>query len=264
MNGPIHFYKYQGTGNDFVILDGYDVEAPILSENQISAICDRRFGVGADGLIIITKVPGYDFQMIYFNADGRESTMCGNGGRCAVLFAWHRKWISAKTRFIAIDGPHDGKVHADGRISLGMRDVNLIEVHESGLFLDTGSPHLVCFQTDVNELNVQVTGAQIRKSPPFAQTGVNVNFAEELAPGTLFARTYERGVEAETLSCGTGVTAVALAYAHNQTEPHDQITVETPGGQLSVSFQKTDEGYKEIWLTGPAEAVFEGTIHKPC
>jgi diaminopimelate epimerase len=260
MGIDLHFHKYQGTGNDFIMIDGYDQLAPLLTQKQVAALCDRRFGIGADGLIILVKAPGYDFKMLYYNSDGRESTMCGNGGRCAVRFAFHKKWITAKTHFIAIDGPHDAMVHADDLVSLGMKDVAAIHQKEAGLFLDTGSPHLVCFKPEVHSLNVDVEGGQIRNSPEWKREGVNVNFVEVKAGDQLFVRTFERGVEGETYSCGTGVTAAALAHAWHNSPEVTTIGIETPGGTLSVSFTRSDEGFKNILLTGPAKAVFQGQL----
>lgn len=253
------FFKYQGTGNDFILIDNR-LQTFQASADQIAFLCHRRFGIGADGLICLEHGPeGFDFQMVYYNADGHESSMCGNGGRCLVQFAHDLGIIATQTRFLAIDGPHDATVTPEV-ISLKMMDV--VDIHEetTHFFLQTGSPHYVAFVPDVTSYAVAASGASIRYAPEWvAKGGTNVNFVECKSDQTLFVRTYERGVEDETLSCGTGVTACALATHLAKGWP-SPIQIQTLGGTLSVAFAKSPSGFHEIYLTGPAKQVFSGTI----
>jgi len=256
----VEFYKYQGTGNDFVILDNRENEYPDLTTKQIKLICNRHFGVGADGLMMLGKKEGYDFEMVYYNSDGNESTMCGNGGRCLVKFASHRGIFRSSYHFIAIDGEHMAEIDSDGTVSLQMQNVNEVSYHNSYAVVNTGSPHFVKFATEVEDIDVVETGHEIRYSKEFAPSGLNVNFVESLSEDSIFVRTYERGVEDETLSCGTGVTAAALLSAHNE-NGFNTVLVKTPGGQLSVEFDKiNDQHFENIWLCGPAEFVFKGEL----
>lgn len=271
------FFKYQGTGNDFVMIDNRDGHFLATTE-RVAAWCDRRFGIGADGLICLERAEGYDFKMVYFNADGRESTMCGNGGRCLVAFAARLGVITHEAHFVAIDGPHRATYDADtGWVSLQMNASDRIEAHGADCVLDTGSPHYVQFVPDVEAVDVYAAGRAIRYSEAFAANGVNVNFVQALPVGIAVA-TYERGVEAETYSCGTGVTAAVLAYLSRQSEPQTAewqhspkggsidlaatrtIPVRTRGGALSVTVKPTADGTHEVWLNGPAALVFEGKI----
>ena len=256
----IEFYKYHGTGNDFVILDNREDQYNGLSVKQIKHICDRHFGIGADGLMLLSKKEGYDFDMIYYNADGNESSMCGNGGRCLVKFANERGINKSTYHFTAIDGPHEAEMDMEENVRLKMQDVNKVEQHSSYALLDTGSPHFVKFASDVKNIDVVETGREIRYSKAFAKEGVNVNFVESVDEDGIYVRTYERGVENETLSCGTGVTAAALMSAHNE-NGFNRVEVKTPGGRLSVEYIKVDDQHFEsIWLCGPAEFVFKGEI----
>ena len=256
----IEFYKYQGTGNDFIILDNYNRIAPILNSSQIKKLCDRNFGIGADGLMMLSKKEGYDFEMIYFNADGNESSMCGNGGRCLVKFAYDRGVHKSMYLFIATDGEHEAEIDTDGTVSLKMKDVTAVEHHIHHSIVNTGSPHFIKFTEDVQNVDVVNTGREIRNSNTFAKEGINVNFVETINEDTIYVRTYERGVENETLSCGTGVTAAALLSAHNQ-NGFNNVNIKTLGGRLSVEFCKIDDQhFTEIWLCGPAEFVFSGQI----
>ena len=256
----VNFYKYQGTGNDFVILDNFNSDAPALSTAQIKFICDRNFGVGADGLMLLSKKDGYDFEMIYYNADGNQSSMCGNGGRCLVKFAYHRGIHKTTYNFIAIDGEHEAEIDEDGTVSLKMQSVSKVDYHTHHTILNTGSPHFIKFTENVEQLNVAAAGNEIRYSDAFEKDGINVNFVEILDEDTIYVRTYERGVENETLSCGTGVTAAALISAHNQ-NGFNTVDVKTKGGKLSVEFTKTDDQhFEDIWLCGPAAFVFTGEI----
>ncbi len=255
----IHFYKYQGTGNDFVILDNRNGAYNSLTTSQIEHLCDRRFGIGADGLMMLENDPAYDFRMKYYNSDGREGSMCGNGGRCLTAFARDMGVGKKEVRFIAVDGPHEASFRDNGWVNLKMQDVDWMEVGNMYFFLNTGSPHFVKFVTDVQEVDVYTQGREIRYNERFAAEGTNVNFVQELDNG-IFVRTYERGVEDETYSCGTGVTAAALTSAPAE-EGDYTIPVETIGGQLEVRLTRTGErSFSGIWLCGPATPVFEGNI----
>jgi len=257
----IEFFKYHGTGNDFVIIDNYHQTAPALSAQQIKLICDRHFGIGADGLMLLGKKDGYDFEMVYYNADGNQSTMCGNGGRCLVKFAHHSGIHKTLYKFLAIDGEHEAEIDIDGTVSLKMKDVNEVEYHTHYTIIQTGSPHFVKFTENVANVDVVTTGSEIRHSHTFEAEGINVNFVETVNEDTIFVRTYERGVENETLSCGTGVTAAALLSAHND-NGFNTVDVKTPGGRLSVEFNKVDDQhFEDIWLCGPAELVFKGEMN---
>jgi diaminopimelate epimerase len=257
----IYFYKYQGTGNDFVILDNRGKTYSGLQTKQIELICNRRFGIGADGLMLLNEKEGFDFEMKYYNADGRESSMCGNGGRCLVKFAYHLGLRKNTYRFTAFDGEHEAEIDdTDGIVSLKMKDVNEVKEHRGDYILNTGSPHYVKVDDDVMSLDVYQKGKDIRYSSNFSQEGINVNFVERVGDDEIMVRTYERGVEDETLSCGTGVTASALVSYHNDVG-FNNVTVITKGGSLTVEFDRLDEGiYKDIWLCGPAEKVFEGKM----
>ena len=256
----IEFYKYQGTGNDFVIVDNRSNEYANLTSKQVKHICDRNFGVGADGLMLLGKKEGYDFEMIYYNSDGNQSTMCGNGGRCLVQFAYHRGIKRSTYNFIAIDGDHKAEIDGDGTVSLQMQNVDLVNYQNSYAIINTGSPHFVKFDNKVKNIDVPTRGHEIRYSKEFAEKGINVNFVESTGEDSIFVRTYERGVENETLSCGTGVTAAALLSAHNE-KGFNTVRVKTLGGNLSVEFNKIDDQhFDNIWLCGPAELVYTGVI----
>ena len=256
----IDFFKYQGTGNDFVILENRDNKYDNLTDNQIRKICNRRFGVGADGLMLLWNDEVYDFKMVYFNADGNESTMCGNGGRCLVKFAKNHGMYKITYRFTAKDGMHEAEIDMHDIVRLKMNDVNEVELHPSYAILNTGSPHFVKFSSNVEDIDVVTTGREIRNSSRFEKEGINVNFVVATDEDQIFVRTYERGVEDETLSCGTGVTAAALVTAHNA-RGFNRVEVKTRGGNLSVEYNKVDDDHFEnIWLCGPAEFVYSGTI----
>lgn len=256
----IRFHKYQGTGNDFVLVDDRENRFPEHDKKLIERICDRHFGIGADGLMLLRNEPGYDFRMVYFNSDGAQSSMCGNGGRCICRFAVDLGIVKAsEIKFIAVDGPHHAFIN-DDHVQLKMRDVQQATLTGSDYFLDTGSPHVVRFMSDVSALNVYAAGREVRYSPTFAEVGTNVNFVEVMGQN-LFVRTYERGVENETLSCGTGVTAAALAASlHGMAPESGSIAVETPGGSLQVHYHRRNGGFDDIWLEGPARFVFQGEI----
>lgn len=255
----IEFYKYQGTGNDFIILDNRTGNFTQLSSVEIAFLCDRRFGIGADGLMLLQTREGYDFEMIYYNADGAEGSMCGNGGRCLVAFAKQMNVIDQSARFLATDGFHEASITDKNWVELKMKDVTAVEINDGYSILNTGSPHYIRWENEVENTDVFSEGKRIRYSPPFAKDGINVNFVQ-VHSSHLSVRTYERGVEAETLSCGTGVTAAALAASSNITGPQQQKVV-TPGGELNVKFNKhSDTSFDNIWLCGPAKFVFSGTI----
>jgi len=256
----IEFQKYQGTGNDFVIMDNRDKAYDSLTKDQVRFLCDRRFGIGGDGLMLLNLHPNYDFEMKYYNSDGRESSMCGNGGRCLIKFAYDKGIHKSTYKFLAIDGDHEGSIDTDGTVALKMNDVHDVRYDHGNYILDTGSPHFVNLTTDVMHLDVYKKGREIRYSKEFEKDGINVNFVEQMDEADkIIVRTYERGVEDETFSCGTGVTAAALVCFHNDSG-FNRVEVRTKGGLLSVEFDKTGNSYTDIWLNGPALKVFEGKI----
>lgn len=256
----IPFQKYQGTGNDFIIIDNRSGTYDNITESQVRHLCDRHFGIGADGLMLFNLKPGYDFEMKYYNADGRESSMCGNGGRCIIRFAIDLGIHQFTYRFWAPDGEHEAEIDNHNKIRLKMHDVKQIEDHDNYIIINTGSPHFVKFANDVMNIDVVETGRDIRNSKSFQKEGINVNFVESTGEDSILVRTYERGVEDETLSCGTGVTAAALVSAHNS-RGFNRVEVTTPGGNLSVEFTKlSDSEFENIWLCGPAEFVFRGEV----
>lgn len=255
----IHFYKYQGTGNDFILVDNRD-ERLQLSQEQIAYMCNRRFGIGADGLMELKTSAGYDFKMVYYNADGNEGSMCGNGGRCLVKFAHYVGIHKSEFKFIATDGDHYASIETNGWVRLKMQDVNEIDHNTGYELLNTGSPHFVKTVEELKEFPVVAEGRSIRNSDKFKKEGVNVNFVESISESTIFVRTYERGVEDETLSCGTGVTAAALVNAHND-RGFNHVDIKTLGGKLYVEFNRVDDdSFQDIWLAGPATKVFDGFI----
>ena len=257
----IPFFKYQGTGNDFVMVDQREKKYIHKKDTSlINKICDRRFGIGADGLILLENYKGYDFRMVYFNADGRESSMFGNGGRCIVAFANHLGIVKSKCHFLAIDGPHEALIKKDNWIELKMSDVKDIEIGEDYFLMNTGSPHYVVFVEDIDDINVFENGRAIRYSSRFKKEGVNVNFVER-TKDNIIVTTYERGVEDETLSCGTGVTAAAIAnFLKNPNRRKKQNTpIKSKGGNLAVRFElNREKEASNIWLCGKAERVFNG------
>ncbi len=258
----VNFHKYQGNGNDFIIIDG-DSPAADLSSGQIRVLCDRRFGIGADGLIVIRLHDDADFEMVYYNADGHEASMCGNGGRCAAAYAFSKGLAGRSSSFIAYDGKHEGTIHGEevkGKVydvSISMADVSGVEKDENFYILDTGSPHYVEFVDKVAEIDVVAEGRKTRNSYRFFPDGTNVNFVE-ISGDRIFVRTFERGVEDETLSCGTGVTASAIA-AYLETG-NKGFQIHTTGGDFRVGFEEQKGVFKSIWLRGPAELVFTGTV----
>ncbi len=254
----IVFYKYQGTGNDFVMVDNRSSFFPKANVALIAHLCDRRFGIGADGLILLEKDVQSDFRMVYYNSDGKESTMCGNGGRCIVSFANFLAIIGNETTFLAIDGLHHATINSD-IVHLKMKDVVGIKTKPNATFMDTGSPHHVQMVSNLPKLNVVKEGGKLRYGL-YGKVGSNINFVEENTDGEFAVRTYERGVEDETLSCGTGVTAVALAMHSLGATKKSKVKVNVLGGKLEVTFVPTSKGYENIYLIGEAKQVFKGEL----
>lgn len=252
------FYKYQGTGNDFVMIDNRNNVFPKNNTQLVASLCDRKFGIGADGLILLENDSQTDFKMVYYNSDGNTSTMCGNGGRCLVAFAKYLGVISDEATFIAVDGLHHATVDGDV-VSLQMQNVKEVKVNSDFLFLDTGSPHHVQLVEDVEEVDVPTEGAKLRYGL-YGENGSNINFVTSNGRDSFNVRTYERGVEDETLSCGTGVTAVALAMHKIGKVSGNKVAIKTLGGNLNVHFDNNDNGYHNIHLIGPAKQVFKGEI----
>jgi diaminopimelate epimerase len=257
----IEFHKYQGTGNDFILLDNRENMYSGLTAKQVHFLCSRRFGIGADGLIMLNNKANFDFEMKYFNADGNQGSLCGNGARCLLKFASILGIKKDKYNFSAADGIHEAEIDLNGEVRLKMKDVKGVEFSYTHYILDTGSPHYVKHIRDAMQVDVVNEGRAIRNSKEFEEEGINVNFVETLNDDTIYVRTYERGVEDETLSCGTGVVASALISAHND-NGFNRVEVKTSGGKLSVEFDKVSEKeFKNIWLSGPAELVYEGEIN---
>jgi diaminopimelate epimerase len=254
----LEFYKYHGTGNDFILLDETK-SIHQLSSNQIALLCHRHFGIGADGLIQLRKKETYDFEMVYYNSDGKTSSMCGNGGRCISQFAKDLGLINNEAHFIAIDGEHQSIFTPNG-IELQMINTVLPDKIGTDYTINTGSPHYIQFVNDINNFDVFSQGKALRNSAAFQEKGVNVNFVEAINDHTIFVRTYERGVENETLSCGTGVTAAAITYAFLQNTKLDSVDVKTLGGHLKVKFERNSSGFQNVWLCGPAIKTFKGVF----
>ncbi len=253
----LQFFKYQGTGNDFVVVDNRLDFFPKDDLKLISKLCDRRFGIGGDGLILLENDTASDFRMVYYNADGSKS-MCGNGGRCAVAFAHYLGIIGTETTFNAIDGLHFATLEGD-IVNLKMNNVTDIKEKPAYSFLDTGSPHHVQLVENLEGLNVKIEGAKLRYGI-YGKSGSNINFVEPSEDQSFNVRTYERGVEDETLSCGTGVTAVAIAMHKQGKTASNQVDINTPGGKLAISFEQQNGSYTDIYLKGPAKLVFKGEV----
>ncbi|CAN1497413.1 DapF Diaminopimelate epimerase [Flavobacteriaceae bacterium] len=257
----INFYKYEGTGNDFVIIDNRNEIFPRDNNKLIAHLCDRRFGIGGDGLILLEKDNETDFKMVYFNSNGDQSTMCGNGGRCLMAFANKLQIIDKSASFMAIDGLHYATISENGIVSLQMKNVDSVANSTDYVFLNTGSPHHVQLVSDLKNINVKENGAAIRYSDLYGNAGSNVNFVEQINSDTFSIRTYERGVEDETLSCGTGATAVAIAMKTIGKTTSNAIKINVEGGKLEVSFDNNDGKFTNVFLKGPATFVFEGKIN---
>jgi diaminopimelate epimerase len=256
----ILFNKYEGTGNDFIIIDNRDGYIKHKEHKNIAFLCDRRFGIGADGLILVEKRDGYDFEMVFFNSDGFPATMCGNGARCISDFVMKTITGKRNLKFLAADGPHTATPVGD-LIDVSINDVKGIRTTLNGISLNTGVPHLVCFEKDIEKKDIITFARPLRYSPLFSPEGTNVNLVEVKSEG-LFVRTYERGVEDETFSCGTGVTASAIAAVASGRIENPDINIIVKGGKLNVKFTFTGDGAKDIHLTGPATFVYAGEIEK--
>jgi diaminopimelate epimerase len=255
------FFKYQGAGNDFILIDNRDLRFNHQEPKLLQKLCDRRFGIGADGLMCLELINGFDFKMVYYNADGMPSSMCGNGGRCIVAFAKFLGLINLETNFLAVDGPHYAKISESGEwVSLQMIDVEQVNRDADAYVLNTGSPHYVKFDTEVADKNVFDEGRVIRYNETYNREGININFVEDKTD-YLFVRTYERGVEDETYACGTGVTAVALAnaVAKNLMGEHE-TAIKVLGGDINIRFNYDGKKFTNIFLEGPAVQVFTGKI----
>jgi diaminopimelate epimerase len=254
----INFTKYQGAGNDFILIDNRDKSFPV-DYKIIEQLCHRRFGIGADGLMLLEDENDYDFRMRYFNSDGKEASMCGNGGRCIVAFAQQIGIINNDTKFIAVDGEHIAEIKEKG-VKLKMQDVSNIETGDNYFFMDTGSPHFVKFIESHENFDTYKEGYDIRYNDRFKEVGTNVNFVSYLSEGLINVSTYERGVEDETYACGTGCVASALSTAIKDNKTSGSYNIKTKGGDIIVYFRKDQEGFKEIYLEGPAKKVFEGSL----
>jgi diaminopimelate epimerase len=254
------FSKYQGTGNDFIMIDNRDEIFPKNKVQLIEKLCNRRFGIGADGLILLENDPKSDFKMVYYNSDGNQSSMCGNGGRCLVAFAKKLGIIRDETTFIATDGLHFAKINDKNYVSLQMIDVEQVKTTSDYSFLDTGSPHHVEMVDNLKELDVKTKGATIRYSELYGNAGSNVNFVKQIDAESFAIRTYERGVEDETLSCGTGATAAAIAMYTSEKTNQTEVNIDVEGGKLKISFTEDNGKFTDVFLNGPAEFVFEGTV----
>ncbi len=257
---PLEFYKYQGTGNDFVMIDNRSGFFPKENFKLVARLCDRRFGIGADGLILLENDSETDFKMVYYNSDGNLSSMCGNGGRCLVAFAKQMNVVENSCSFIATDGLHHASIANDGIVSLQMIDVTTIKIESDYTFMNTGSPHHVQMVDDLEQYNVKENGATLRYSSLYGKEGSNINFVNKINENTFSLRTYERGVEDETLACGTGATAVAIAMNATGQTTASTIKLNVEGGKLAVSFDENNGKYTNVFLIGPAEFVFKGEI----
>jgi len=258
----ISFYKYQGAGNDFILIDNRQLAVNHNDPAMIARLCDRRFGIGGDGIMFLQNKEGFDFEMVYYNSDGQPSSMCGNGGRCIVAFAKFLGVIDSDTEFLAVDGPHHAKISATGDwVSLHMIDVDTVTRDGGDYVLNTGSPHYVQLtEGDLAGKDVFADGRAIRYNDNYKAKGININFVEPATEG-YFVRTYERGVEDETYACGTGVTAVALAMAqHNNQTGNITTPIKVLGGNLNIRFNYDGVKYTDIYLEGPAVQVFAGTV----
>lgn len=256
------FHKYQGAGNDFVVIDNRNQLFDRGDVELVNRLCDRRFGIGGDGLMLLQEAEGYDFEMVYFNADGREGSMCGNGGRCIVAFARDLGIIDRSTDFLAVDGPHHAEIDGARKwVSLQMIDVDAIGRDGDAYVLDTGSPHYVTLvDRPLADFPVAEEGRRIRNNTTYKKEGINVNFVEAEGDG-YYMRTYERGVEDETLACGTGATAVALAMAvHEGKDGSLAVPIRVAGGNLVIRFDKDGSRFSRVFLEGPATFVFKGEV----
>ena len=256
----LKFDKYQGAGNDFIILNNFDGLFSKLIVHQFREMCDRHNGIGADGIILLKPANNVDFEMEYYNSDGKLSSLCGNGARCAVLYAYKNKSIGEKTKFRAIDGIHEAWIKSSEKVKIQINEIKKILKHKESFVINTGSPHYVQIMDNISDLNVKKKGSEIRYSKDFIPEGINVNFLQKRNNSNFLIRTYERGVEDETLACGTGAVAAAIVM-HNigETSGKTNLKIETLGGSLNVNFDYQNSVYKNIFLEGPANYVFSGT-----
>jgi diaminopimelate epimerase len=255
----LQFYKYQGAGNDFILIDNRKLNFERSNTGLVAKLCDRRFGIGADGLMLLQSQAESDFEMIYYNADGFEGSLCGNGGRCIVAFASFLGIIGNRTKFMAVDGLHEAVLIRPDHVRLKMADISAVEQTNGHFVLNTGSPHYIEFTANLAEKNVFADGRQIRYNERFKKEGINVNFVE-IEQENLFVRTYERGVENETFACGTGIVASAISAALKTGTDKNSYFVRAPGGMLKVNFERNKDAFTNVWLEGPAERVFSGKI----
>jgi diaminopimelate epimerase len=255
----IEFFKYHGAGNDFVIIDNRKYGFGKDNVSMVKMLCDRHFGVGADGLILLNNSENYHFEMIYFNSNGQEGSFCGNGSRCTVAFAGYLGIVQEAADFIAIDGPHHAEIIGKEWVRVHMNDIMKIETGENHYFLNSGSPHYVSFHDDIESMDVVTEGRKIRYSEKFQKEGTNVNFVQ-VEKNKLIVRTYERGVEDETLACGTGITASSVAAALKNNFLYSSYEIKARGGELKVSFKHNGNRFTDICMEGPAKQVFKGEI----
>ena len=258
----IKFYKYQATGNDFIIIDNRNQDINLTEEN-IRFLCDRHFGIGSDGLILLENSQEADFAMQFFNPDGSGGMMCGNGGRSIVRFAFDLGIIKISCSFIAPDGLHFAEINAEN-IKLKMVIPTLFQEFEDGYYINTGTSHFVSFENSVENINLLEKGRALRYDERFSPyNGCNVNFVEETSLNNIKIRTYERGVEDETLACGTGICAAALTYSIEKqlSKGKHTINISAKGGELQVEFKKNnDNTFSAPYLIGEAKKVFGGEI----
>ena len=251
----IEFYKYQATGNDFIIIDDRENIFDVNDSSLIKSLCERRLGIGADGLILLRDHLKYDFEMLYFNSDGAKSSLCGNGARCIVKFAFTLGIISEKTSFFAIDGEHQANLIEED-VSIRFNDISKIEFDNDNMVIDSGSPHFIILNEKINDINIDYEARKIRNSKKYKSKGINVNFVA--VDNAISMRTYERGVEAETLSCGTGAVATAVGLHYSKNIEDNIVQLNTKGGVLTVSFDEFNGCYKNIWLTGEVNLIYIG------
>ncbi len=254
-----HFFKYHGAGNDFVLIDNREDEFHLMDKATIQKLCAYHTGIGADGLILLNSHPDFPFEMKYFNADGAEGTLCGNGSRCAVLFAKHLGMVVDEVTFLASDGSHKAWIN-NGEITVDIRPVKIGRQLLGGIWIHTGSPHLVLMVDNLDQFTVDANGLVLRNHSELSPEGANINFVEQLNEDSFAVRTFERGVERETLSCGTGAVAVALAMHQTRRTNKSPLKVVMKGGTLEVKFVQTSDGFENIELTGPARFVFKGEL----
>lgn len=255
----IHFHKYHGAGNDFILIDARASSFMVPPENFIRKMCDRHFGIGADGLMLLMPSASYDFSMKYYNSDGREGSMCGNGGRCITAFARKCGIVKKNYVFEAIDGIHNAEFTSETTISLRMNDITEMKILDDGIFVNTGSPHFILLHDDPHRADMNLFGKKYRYDSRFGEGGANINLISYNRNQITIA-TFERGVEAETLACGTGAVAAAAAVALKNSEQYNEYQISAKGGRLTVKLMQTGITFSDVFLSGPAEFVFEGEM----